>query len=72
LYDSASEELKGSIDCCHTYVDMSDCPIEGTDKKTWPAALGFGMLRGSQEDSTGLGKGFWGEGTTKYNKKGGF
>ena len=46
---------------------MSDCPIEGKDDKTWPAAMGYGMLRGSQEDSTGLGKGFWGEGTTKYN-----
>jgi len=69
LYDSASEELEGSIDYCHTYIDMSDCLIEGTDMKTWPAAMGFGMLRGSQEDSSGLGKGFWGEGTTKDNIK---
>ncbi len=67
LYDSASKELEGNIDFCHTYVDMSDCHIDGEDWKTWPAAMGYGMLRGSQEDSTGLGKGFWGEGTTKYN-----
>jgi neutral ceramidase len=67
LYDGASEELEGNIDHCHTYVDMSDCLIDGTNSKTWPAAMGYGMLRGSQEDSTGLGKGFWGEGTTKHN-----
>lgn len=67
LYDSAAEKLEGSIDFRHTYVDMSDCLIEGKDLKTWPASMGYGMLRGSQEDSTGLGKGFWGEGTTKYN-----
>ena len=70
LYDSASRKLEGGLDYRHTYVDMSNCPIEGKDARTWPAAMGYGMLRGSQEDSTGLGKNFWGEGTTKYNMEG--
>lgn len=70
LYDSASKELEGNIGYCHTYVDMSNCSIDEDEKRTWPAAMGYGMLRGSQEDSTGLGKNFWGEGTTKYNMEG--
>lgn len=63
LYDNAVEELEGIIDYRQTYVDMGHCKIEGTDKRTWPAALGLGMSKGTMEDSTGPG--LWGEGTTK-------
>ena len=43
LFESASEELAGNIDFKQTFVDMSCCVIEGTEKRTWPAAMGFGM-----------------------------
>ncbi|MCP4157970.1 MAG: neutral/alkaline ceramidase [bacterium] len=69
LYDNAAVELTGGVDYRHTYVDMSDCIIAGSEK-TWPAALGYGMVNGSQEDSTGMNSDTWGEGTTKYNIKG--
>ena len=67
LYKNASVELDGEIDYRHTYVDMSQCKIDGTGKRTWPAAMGYGMVNGSMEDSRGLGLNSWGEGTTKYN-----
>lgn len=65
LFESASEELVGNIDFKQTFVDMSCCVIEGTDKRTWPAAMGLGMTPGSSEDSEGLP--IWPEGTTREN-----
>jgi len=62
LFENAHRELQGNIDYLHNYIDMSCCPIEGTDNRTWPAAMGYGMSQGSMEDSLGAGK--WGEGTT--------
>ncbi len=67
LYEAASEELAGDVDYRYNYVDMSHCILDGTAKRTWPAAMGLGMVNGSQEDSRGLGLKSWGEGTTKYN-----
>jgi len=71
LFENAQEELRGSIDYRQTYVDMSCCRIEGTEKsgkRTWPPAFGLGMSQGSLEDSKGPG--LWPEGTRKpiYNK----
>lgn len=68
LFESAGEELQGSIDYRQTYVDMSCCRIEGTGKRTWPPAFGLGMSQGSSEDSKGPG--MWPEGTRKsiYNQ----
>lgn len=63
LFDSATEELVGNIDFRHTYVDMSNCAIDGADQRTWPAALGLGMTSGSTEDSVGFP--IWPEGTTR-------
>jgi neutral ceramidase len=51
LYDSANEELNGNIDYRHTHVNMSKVQIEGTNEKTYPAALGASMFGGSSEDS---------------------
>lgn len=65
LFESASEELVGNIDFKQTFVDMSCCVIEGTEKRTWPAAMGLGMTPGSSEDSEGLP--IWPEGTTREN-----
>lgn len=52
LFDSASEELSGSIDCRHTYVDMSCVLLEDIlqGERTWPAALGLSFAAGSTED----------------------
>jgi len=64
LFDDAVEELTGSIDYRQTYVDMNHCLIEGEEgKRTWPAAMGLGMSKGSMEDSTGPG--FWSEGVRR-------
>ena len=52
LYNKADEEIKGSIDYRHTHVDMSNVKIEGSDNRTYPAALGASMFAGSTEDST--------------------
>lgn len=52
LYNRANEELRGSIDYRYTYVNMSNVKIEGTDNRTYPAALGASMFAGSTEDST--------------------
>lgn len=51
LYSSASTELTGSVDYKHTYVDFSKVQIEGTNFRTYPAALGASMFAGSTEDS---------------------
>ena len=68
LFISAGEELQGTIDYRQTYIDMSCCPIDGTNHRTWPAAFGLGMSQGSTEDSLGPFK--WPEGTAKpgYDK----
>ncbi|MFC2141995.1 neutral/alkaline non-lysosomal ceramidase N-terminal domain-containing protein [Acidobacteriota bacterium] len=63
LFDSAVEELNGNVDYRQTFVDMDCCVIEGTDKRTWPAAMGLGMTPGSSEDSEGMP--IWPEGTTR-------
>jgi len=63
LFDEASEELSGSIDYRHKYVDMSNVLIEdGKGARTWPAALGLSFAAGSTEDGeaqppTGLKEG---------------
>jgi len=67
LFQSDGTELQGSIACRQAYVDMSNCRIEGTALRTWPAAMGYGMLNGSREDSEGFKVRKWGEGTTKNN-----
>ncbi len=51
LYSSASNELTGSVDYRHTHVDFSKVQIEGTNFRTYPAALGASMFAGSTEDS---------------------
>ncbi|NUM61988.1 MAG: neutral/alkaline non-lysosomal ceramidase N-terminal domain-containing protein, partial [Ignavibacteriaceae bacterium] len=51
LYNSANKEITGEIDYRHTHVDFSKVQIEGTNNKTYPAALGASMFAGSTEDS---------------------
>lgn len=52
LFDQATEELHGSIDYRHTFIDMSHIEIEDRPgKRTWPAALGISFAAGSSEDS---------------------
>ena len=67
LYENASEDIGHELDYRHTFVDMSNTQIENTENRTWPAAMGFGMINGSQEDSSGLNLEHWGEGTTCDN-----
>ena len=72
LYDEESEEneledIGHELDYRHTFVDMSEVKIGDTGNRTWPAAMGFGMINGSQEDSRGLNLDYWGEGTTCNN-----
>jgi len=67
LYKDASEDIGHKLDYRHTYVDMSNRKIGDTGERTWPAAMGFGMINGSQEDSSGLNLEYWGEGTTCDN-----
>lgn len=61
LFDSASEELSGSLDYRLTNVDMSSVVIENSQgARTWPAAMGLSFAAGSTEDSdpgTGLREG---------------
>lgn len=52
LLDSAKREVVGPVDYRHIHVDMSQVTIEGTDQRTWPAAIGVSMIGGSTEDST--------------------
>lgn len=51
LYNSSNIQLSGSVDYRHTHVDFSKVQIEGTNNKTYPAALGASMFAGSTEDS---------------------
>ena len=51
LYSSATIQLSGSVDYRHTHVDFSKVQIEGTNNRTYPAALGASMFAGSTEDS---------------------
>ena len=51
LYISANQELRGNIHYRHEHVDMSKVKIEGSDERTYPAALGASMIAGSSEDS---------------------
>ena len=50
LFNSATEELWGSVDYRLTYIDMANVDLGG-GKKTYPAALGLSFAAGSQEDS---------------------
>jgi neutral ceramidase len=70
LFDGASEELAGPIEVAYGRRDMSSIDIEGRRLRTWPAALGYGMVNGSQQDSRGLNVRAWGEGTTRANLRG--
>jgi neutral ceramidase len=51
LYSSASVQITGSINFRHTHVDFSKVHIDGTNFRTYPAALGASMFAGSTEDS---------------------
>ena len=51
IYNSANVQLTGEVDYRHTHVDMSKVQIEGTNNRTYPAALGASMFAGSTEDS---------------------
>jgi len=61
------EEIMGPLQYRHRFIEMSDYPFTDPSMKTWPAALGYGMLNGSQEDSTGMGKKMNIEGITRAN-----
>jgi len=63
LFDNTIEKLVGNVDYRQKYVDMSNCLIEETNNRTWPAAMGLGMTPGSSEDSVGVP--IWPEGTTR-------
>ena len=67
LFETASTELTGPISYGQSYADMSCSLLKNPDRRTWPAALGYGMLNGSGEDSEGFKVKKWGEGTTKSN-----
>jgi neutral ceramidase len=51
LYNSANKQVTGEVDYRHTHVDFSKVKIEGTNNRTYPAALGTSMIAGSTEDS---------------------
>jgi hypothetical protein len=52
LWDGSRQELSGSLQCSHTFVDMHNVPISGQPgARTWPAALGVSFGAGSSEDS---------------------
>lgn len=52
LFETANEELTGSISFKYTHLDMSNITIQNnTSKRTWPAALGLSFGAGSSEDS---------------------
>jgi neutral ceramidase len=51
IYNSANVQLTGEVDYRHTHIDMSKVQIDGTDNRTYPAALGASMFAGSTEDS---------------------
>jgi len=69
LYDDASEQLVGSIDFQHRYVDMSATAVSGdftgsTVKQTCTAALGEAFAAGTED---GRGPGIFSEGSTTTN-----
>jgi neutral ceramidase len=72
LAGAAAAELSGPVSFLHRYVDMSRVSIAGTGNRTWPPAMGYGMINGSMEDSRGMGCDQWKEGTTKQNFRPGF
>ncbi len=51
IYNSANKQVTGSVDYRHTHADFSGIQIEGTNNRTYPAALGASMFAGSTEDS---------------------
>lgn len=52
LFDSAVQELNGSVDYRHALIDLSNIKIANQPgKRTWPAALGLSFAAGSSEDS---------------------
>ncbi len=67
LSGSREYALGGPIDVRHISIDMSNYSLADGTRLTWPAALGYGMLNGSQEDSTGLNLKEDVEGTTRAN-----
>jgi len=69
LMEAEAKELQGSVAFRQSYVDMGGAFLTNPDRRTWPAALGYGMLNGSQEDSEGFKVKAWPEGTTKSNFK---
>ncbi len=51
LYDSAAEELKGSVDFRHEWVDMRDLYVEEVDAETCPGGMGASYSYGSPADN---------------------
>lgn len=69
LYDSATEQLTGSIDFNHRYIDMSATTISpdftnGQQQTTCVAALGESFAAGTED---GRGPDLFSEGTTQSN-----
>ncbi len=69
LFDNAGQIIDGEIDYRHAYIDIENISIKDSAKRTWPAAMGMGMIQGSEEDSTGFFLNIGGEGTTKESIK---
>lgn len=72
LLEAPEEELSGPVSFIHRYADLSNVTLEGTNRRTWPPAMGYGMINGSSEDSRGLRCDLWSEGTTRANFVPGF
>ena len=51
LYNSANKQITGEVDFRYTHVDFSQVKIDGTNNRTFDAALGASMFAGSTEDS---------------------
>ncbi len=49
LFNSAEEELRGSIEVRHKHINLSNTKIEGTSERTFPAALGISIFTGRTE-----------------------
>lgn len=56
LFNTASEQLKGKVDCRHTYVDFSKLEVtiekeggKNETNKTCPAAMGFAFAAGTTD-----------------------
>lgn len=55
LYNSAAEELSGSLDYRQTYVDISQVEIKGEKKSsTWKASYGLATVAGPPLDAPGV------------------